>query len=75
MHLWTYRLIVIGSMLSSFLVGLHMPMLHDVIEHGAAPRWDFVVATALLVVLTVAGAWRLLRAPGPLGDRIGHPRV
>jgi hypothetical protein len=72
MRMWTYRLIVIGSMLSSFLVGLHMPMLHDVIEHGATPRSEVLVATALLTVFTVAGGWTLLRTPRPLRDRMGY---
>ena len=44
MQMLTYRLVVVGSLLSSFLVGLHMPMLHEVIEYGATPRWDAVTA-------------------------------
>jgi hypothetical protein len=59
----TYRLIVIGSMLSSFLVGLHLPALHEMSEHGAPPRWEVVVVTLLLFAATVAGTWKLLRAP------------
>jgi hypothetical protein len=70
MRVTTYRMVVIGSMLSSFLVGLHVPMLHAMIDHGAAPRWDVLTVTLLLAIITVACAWRLLRAPRPLGDRL-----
>jgi predicted Kef-type K+ transport protein len=66
MRLRTYRLTVIGTILASFFVGLHMPALHEIIEHGATARWDIVGATALLAVATVAGGWMLLRAGGPL---------
>ena len=66
--MWTYRLIVVGSILSSFLVGLHVPVLHEVIEHGATPRWDVLTATLLLALSTIAGAWTLLRTAAPLRD-------
>jgi hypothetical protein len=66
MRLRTYQLTVIGTILSSFLVGSHMPALHEIIEHGATAHWDVVGATVLLAVATVAGAWMLLRAGGPL---------
>lgn len=64
MRLGTYRLIVVGSMLSSFLAGFHLPALHEIVEHGATPRSDVVAVTLLLVVCAVAGTWTLLRAPG-----------
>lgn len=67
----TYRLIVVGSVLSSFLVGLHVPMLHEIIDHGARPRWEVLIATLLLVVSTIAGTWVLLHTPGP-SDRAGR---
>jgi hypothetical protein len=66
MRLRTYQLTVIGTILSSFLAGSHMPALHEIIEHGATARWDVVGATVLLAVGTVAGGWMLLRAGGPL---------
>ena len=71
MTIWTYRVIVIGSILSSFLVGLHLPALHDMIEHGATPRWEVLTATLVLAVATLAGAWMLLRTPRPFRDRVG----
>lgn len=64
MRIATYRAVVIGSLLSSFLVGFHLPALHEMLEHGATPRWDVSAVTALFVIATLAGAWTLLRAPG-----------
>ena len=63
MRVRTYRFTVIGSILSSFLVGLHVPALHNMIEHGATPRGEVVAATLALAASTVAGAWTLLRTP------------
>jgi hypothetical protein len=70
MRILTYRLIVIGSLLSSFLAGLHVPGLHEIIEHGATPRWEVVAATLALALGTVAGAWILLRTPTALRNRV-----
>ena len=61
MQVGTYRGVVIGSLLSSFLFGFHLPALHEMIEHGAAPRWDILAVTVVFVVGTVAGGWTLLR--------------
>ena len=58
----TYRLVVVGSVLSSFMLGFHLPALHDMIEHGATPRMDVLVVTILFVIGTVTGTWALLRA-------------
>jgi hypothetical protein len=66
MPLRTYRLTVIGTIFSSFLAGSHMPVLHEIIEHGATAHWDIVGATVMLAVATVAGGWMLLRKGGPL---------
>ena len=62
----TYRSLVVGAILSSFLVGLHMPVLHDILDHGASPRWDVLVLTALFVLSTLICGWILLRTtPAP----------
>ena len=58
-----YRLTVIGCALAWFLVGLHIPTLHEITEHGAPPRWDMLVITLLLAVAGVATLWALLRSP------------
>jgi hypothetical protein len=65
MQLRTYRLTVVGSLLSSFLVGFHLPALHEMIEHGASPRWDVLGVTIALAVLTIVLAWTLLRSAAP----------
>lgn len=61
MRVGTYRVIVIGSLLSSFLFGFHLPAIHDMIEHGAALRIDVLTVTVLFAIGAVAGGWRLLR--------------
>lgn len=69
MRPWTYRLTVIGTTLSSFLVGLHVPALHEIIEHGVDAHWGVAVATLLLVLTTVTGLWRLLASVAVVGER------
>jgi hypothetical protein len=61
MKVGTYRLIVIGSILSAFLFGFHLPALHDMIEHGATPRMDVLVVTVLFAICTLVGMVTLLR--------------
>jgi hypothetical protein len=31
----TYQLTVVGTILAAFLAGVHVPALHEIIEHGA----------------------------------------
>ena len=57
----TYRMVVIGSLFSSFLAGMHVPALHEIIEHGANIHWGVPIATMILFVASVAGGWALLR--------------
>ena len=61
MSLATYRFVVLGSLFSSFMVGLHLPALHDILEHGGETHWGVVTATSVLIALTIAGGWALLR--------------
>ena len=58
-----YRLTLIGCALSWFMVGLHLPALHQMTHEGHAPRWSVVVATSLLAVAALATLALLLRAP------------
>lgn len=58
-----YRLTVIACVLSWFLVGLHLPALHEMTHPGRSPRWSVVVATAALLAVGLAGLRALLRAP------------
>jgi len=38
-------------------------VLHDIIEHGARPRWDVLGFIALFALIAVASGWKLLRMP------------
>jgi hypothetical protein len=61
-----YRLTIIGCVLSSFLVGLHLPALqHELTYHGRTPHWTVLSVVSFLALVTVAGLWSLLRGPVP----------
>ena len=62
MRVRTYRLTVIGCVLSSFMLGFHLPAIHNMVEHGRPVRLDVLIVTALFAVGTVGGVWALLRA-------------
>ena len=64
MRALNYRLTVIGCALSWLLLGLHLPTVHEVLDHGWSPPTAVVAAIAVLVVAAVAALWALLRAPG-----------
>jgi hypothetical protein len=55
-----YRMLVIGAILSSFLLGMHMPVIHDIVDHGARPRWDVLVASGVLALVAIGCGWKLL---------------
>jgi hypothetical protein len=59
----SYRLAVVGCVLSWFLLGVHAPVLHEITSHGRAPRAPVLAAVALLAGGALAGLWLLLRAP------------
>ncbi|MDF1505928.1 hypothetical protein [Roseisolibacter sp. H3M3-2] len=58
-----YRRTVVGCALLWFLVGLHAPTLHELLDHGWRAPASVVAMTALLAALGVAAVWALLRAP------------
>jgi hypothetical protein len=58
-----YRPIVVGCALSWFLLGLHLPTLHELAHHRAAPHWTVLAMVAFLALMAVAALWALLRAP------------
>ncbi len=60
-----YRLTVITCVLSWFLVGLHLPTLHQMTHHGRVLPSGVVAVVATLAVVALAGLWVLLRAPAP----------
>ena len=55
-------MLVLGAILSSFLLGMHMPVIHDIVDHGSRPRWDVLIASGLLALIAIACGWRLLTA-------------
>ena len=59
----SYRLTVVGCALAWFLVGLHLPTLHELRHDGFAPHWTVLAMLAFLTVAAVAALRSLLRAP------------
>lgn len=60
-----HRLVVIACALSWFLVGMHIPIVHEIVGHGASPRWTVLVLLTLFVVMAFASVWVLLRLRDP----------
>ena len=64
MSMRAYQLTVVGCALSWFLVGLHVPALHQITHHGRTPAWSVLAIIALLAVAALGGLAVLLRVPG-----------
>lgn len=62
MTVGSYRLAVFGAVFAWFMLGLHVPALHQMTHHGRTPGTAVLAATALLTVAAVAAVWVLLRA-------------
>ena len=58
-----YRLTVMGSALSWLLLGLHLPTLHELTAHAAAPPMSVLIGTVVLAILSAIGLWALLSVP------------
>lgn len=58
-----YRTTLLVSTVAWFMVGLHVPTLHRITHHGAAPAMTVVGAIATLTVVAIIGLLALLRAP------------
>lgn len=58
-----YRLLLLACATSWFLVGLHLPALHEMTDHGGPLDATVVAITGLLAVTAIVTLWRLLRAP------------
>ena len=59
-----YRLMVILGAISWFMLGMHMPMLHDFTSHGSG-HWGLLIAMLALAVMGVTSLWNLLRTSPP----------
>jgi hypothetical protein len=66
MRATNYRLTVVGCAASWLLLGLHLPVLHEVTEHGRFIGWGVLAAIVFLTVAAIAALWVLLRVPGRL---------
>jgi hypothetical protein len=58
-----YRATLLVCVLAWFMVGLHMPALHDMTHHGGLPGVPVIAAVAFLVIVAAAALLVLLRAP------------
>jgi hypothetical protein len=63
-----YRLTVIGCALAWFLVGAHLPIVHEITHHGRMPSWTVLVAVAGLTLAALAAVVVLLRVPNRPGS-------
>ena len=57
-----YRLIVIGSAITWFLLGMHAPIVHQITHHDRSPSVGLMVAVSCVALLALAGLVTLLRA-------------
>ncbi len=72
MRPWSYRLTVLGSAVAWLLVGLHLPTLHELADHGWAAPAPVRAVTALLALAGSGLLWTLLRTPPRKAARSGH---
>jgi hypothetical protein len=69
-----YRPMVVACVVSWFLVGLHVPVVHQITHHGRAHNVAVLSITAGLALIGIASLWALLRAPDAWRDGSGsHP--
>ena len=61
MRPWSYRLMVIGGALAWLLLGLHLPTVHEVADHGWAPPASVLAMIVVLAIAAAAAMWALLR--------------
>jgi hypothetical protein len=63
-----YRLTVIGCALAWFLLGAHVPVLHEITHHGRTPSSTVLIAVAGVALVALAAVVLLLRAPARPGS-------
>lgn len=59
----TYQLTVLGNALVWLLVGLHLPTLHELTDHGWAAPLSVRAVTTVLALADAGLLWALLRTP------------
>ena len=59
-----YRLTVVICAAAWFLIGMHSPVVHEILDHGFVPHWPLLAILAMLILLGCATLWSLLRRTG-----------
>ena len=72
MRMSPYRFTVIICVAAWFLIGIHSPLVHEVVDHGLRPHWSVVAVVAAFVLVGCASLWSLLRTDGPWSVRAPH---
>ena len=57
----SYQLVLVGCVLSWFMMGLHIPVVHQM-THGESTSVTVLAITSLFAISAFAGLWVLLRA-------------
>ena len=60
-----YRLSVVICAAAWFLIGMHSPVVHEIVDHNSVPHWSLIAILAVLVLLGCTTLWSLLRRTGP----------
>ena len=68
-----YRLTVVVCAISWLLVGLHLPTLHELTDHGYSPQWTVLGITVLLALVGAACVRALLRTPAASSTASSEP--
>ena len=66
-----YRTWLLVCVAAWFLVGLHMPAIHEMTQHGQELPASVFGAVVLLALVGMMGLWQLLRFPAPRSGSSG----
>ena len=67
-----YRLTVVICAATWFLIGMHSPVVHEIVDHGFLPHWSLVAILAVLILMGCTTLWSLLRRGAP---RVAEPNT
>lgn len=60
-----YRLLVVACAVAWFLLGMHMPAVHNLTSHGEEMPVLVLGVIVMIAAVALASLWRLLRTPQP----------
>jgi hypothetical protein len=66
-----YRTWLLACVAAWFLIGLHMPAIHEMTHHGQELPASVFGAVVLLALVGMTGLWQLLRLPAPSSGSSG----